>query len=380
MFLIFDMEILQKVKLLGDAGKWDTCASSASPRKVTGKDRIGNVASGGICHSFTENGRCISLFKTLMTNNCSFDCKYCQNSSYCKSQRKTIYEPEELAKVFMHLYARNYVEGLFLSSAVVKDPDFTMQKMIDSVNLIRNRYKFRGYIHLKIIPGASRDLIRQARDFSDRLSINLEAPNKSRLAEVSDVKDFKVDILRRQAWIKHDSPAAGQTTQLVVGGSDETDLEILRTVNWEYDNIALKRAYYSAFTPIEHTPLEFKDKTPYEREHRLYNVDFMIRKYDIPLSEFRDILVDDNLPKGDPKVYLARNFFDSPIDVNTATEEELLRVPGIGPLSCERIVSMQKSRTMITRREQLYSIGVVLKRAEPFLRIDGYTQKTLEAY
>jgi putative DNA modification/repair radical SAM protein len=370
------MEILEKVKLLGAAGKWDVCASSASTRKVTTNDRIGNAASGGICHSFTENGRCISLFKTLYSNKCRYDCKYCQNSAHCKN-KITNYEPEELAKVFMNLYLKNYVEGLFLSSGIEKDANITTENMIRAVELIRTKYKFQGYIHFKALPGVSKELLKQAISFSDRISINLEQPNKSHMSEVSSIKDYKIDILRRQKWISNANTPAGQTTQLVVGATGETDLEILRMVNWEYENIKLKRAYFSAFNPIKETPLENKNKTPYEREHRLYNVDFMMRKYEIKLWEFKNILVEDNLPKGDPKIHLARQYFDRPIDINTASKEELIRVPGIGPQSADRILSIRESNTIIEKREQLKNIGVVLKRAEPFIKINGRSQTTL---
>ena len=372
------MNILEKVKILGDAGKWDTCASSASPRKTVTADRIGNVASGGICHSFTENGRCVSLFKTLLTNDCSFDCKYCQNSTRCANKRLAEYEPQELAKVFMHLYLGNHVEGLFLSSAVAGDPDRTTEKMVETVRLLRQQHRFQGYVHFKILPGTDKDLIRQASEMADRLSINLEAPNKSRLSQVSDVKDYDTDIIRRQEWIKGMKLPSGQTTQMVVGACDETDLEILEAADWEYDRMDVRRVYYSAFTPLKKTPLESKDKTPYEREHRLYNVDFMIRKYDIPLDEFRAIITDEeNLPPGDPKVHLARQHFEGPQDINEAPYHELIRIPGIGPQSAERIINLRRNRIQITSRSQLNSIGVVLKRADPFIIVGGRTQTTL---
>jgi putative DNA modification/repair radical SAM protein len=367
------MNTLEKVGLLGAAGKWDTCASSASSRKARGYDRVGDVAAGGICHSFTEDGRCISLFKTLMTNDCIMDCKYCMNSIHCQSP-KAEYEPQELAKVFMHLYFRNYVEGIFLSSAICKNPDVTTERMLEAVNLLRNEHKFQGYIHFKILPGADKSLIKRAAELSDRLSINLEAPNDSRLNEITDMKDYSSDILRRQKYIRDTPPPAGQTTQLVVGGSDETDLEILEAAEWEYEKMKLKRVYYSAFSPISGTPLQKKDKTPLEREKRLYNVDFMMRKYGIELVEFREIMEDQNLPAGDPKIHLARMHFDSPLDINEVPYQELIRVPGIGPRSAERIIRLRDNRIKITGRKQLHSIGVVLKRADPFLKISGSIQ------
>ena len=371
--------LIQKVSILGNAAKYDNCASSASSRKVTGNDRLGNAAGCGICHSFTEDGRCISLFKTLYSNSCSYDCKYCSNAAGC-SKKPASYTPEELAKVFIGLYVRNYVEGLFLSSAVMKDADETTEQMLSAIGLIRNKHKFRGYIHFKILPGTSYELIKQAAEIADRLSINLEAPNSSRLSEISSVKSYKTDILRRQAWIKRMKLPSGQTTQYVVGGSSETDLEILKMVDWEYKNIKLKRNYFSAFSPIPRTPFQRKQPVPLLREHRLYNIDFMLRKYFIPLKEFREIMENGMLPREDPKVALARQYFDSSVDLNEADWNTLIRVPGIGPRSARRILELQKSGTKIDKRKHLKNIGVVLKRAAPFIKINGYTQKTLAAY
>lgn len=371
-----NMNTLQKVKVLGESAKWDTCASSASNRKVKGVDRIGNAAGCGICHSFTEDGQCISLWKTLYSNACSFDCKYCANASGC-NKNPARFKPEEFAKVFMSLYVRNYVEGLFISSAVEKDPDRTTESMIEAVNLIRQKYKFQGYIHFKVLPGTSYDLINYASEFADRMSINLEVPNKSRMSEISSVKDYKIDILRRQAWLKRMKLHSGQTTQLVVGGAGESDLEILRMIDWEYKNINLKRGYYSAFVPVPKTPLEFRDKTPLKREFHLYNIDFMLRKYHIPFREFKEILDDEMLPKIDPKVALARQHFDSGVDLNEAKWDDLVRVPGIGPLGAHRILELQKGGVKIVKKQQLKNIGVVLKRALPFIKLDGKRQKML---
>jgi putative DNA modification/repair radical SAM protein len=373
------MNTLQKVEVLGQSAKWDSCASSSSNRKVKTKDRIGNAAGCGICHSFTEDGQCISLWKTLYSNACSFDCKYCANSSGC-NKNPARFEPEEFAKVFMSLYIRNYVEGLFISSAVEKDSDKTTENMIEAVDLIRNRYKFQGYIHFKVLPGTSYDLIKHASEFADRMSVNLEAPNSSRMSEISSVKDYKVDILRRQAWLKRMKLPSGQTTQLVVGGSDETDLEILKMIDWEYENIQLKRGYYSAFTPVPKTPLQFKDRTPLLREHRLFNIDFMLRKYNIPLKEFREIMDNEMLPRIDPKVALARHFFDSGVDLNQADWNDLIRVPGIGPRSAHRILELQKNHVKINKKVQLKNIGVVLKRALPFITLNGKRQKMITEY
>ncbi|MBW3012151.1 helix-hairpin-helix domain-containing protein, partial [Candidatus Woesearchaeota archaeon] len=335
-----------------------------------------------ICHTFTQDGRCVSLFKTLLTNECKFDCKYCQNPC---AKRKAMFEPDELARTFMSLYVRNYVEGLFLSSGIAKDPDFTTEQMIETVNLIRTKYKFHGYIHFKILPGTSYELIKQASEFADRMSINIEAPNKSRMSEISNVKDFKIDILRRQSWIKHiikkSKVAAGQTTQLVIGGSDETDFEILKMIDWEYEHMELKRGYYSAFTPIKGTEFEKKPKQPLLREHRLFNIDFMLRNYKMKLNDFKPIMQDGMLPLNeDPKLALAKLSFDTPVDVNQASFEELMKVPGIGPVTARRIRAMQKRKQAINSYLQLHNMGVVLKRAKPFIGIQGRTQTRLKRW
>ncbi|MFH1364246.1 MAG: putative DNA modification/repair radical SAM protein [Candidatus Aenigmatarchaeota archaeon] len=374
------MEILDKIRILGDAGKYDTCASSASSRKTKTNDRIGNAAASGICHSFTTNGRCVSLFKTLYSNSCIYDCKYCANSTYAKRTNKTSYTPDQLAKTFMSLYMRNYVEGLFLSSGVVKDPDKTTEDMLSAVQLLREKYKFHGYIHFKVIPGVNKDLIKQASQYTDRMSVNLEAPNKSRLSEISSNKDYKIDIIRRQRWVKDLKLPAGQTTQYVVGGADETDIEILKRTNWEYENVNLRRAYFSVFMPVKNTPLENKNSQPPLREHRLYNIDFMMRTYGMQLKEFETIMDHGMLPKDDPKLALAKQVLTRPVDINSADFDSLIRVPGIGPTTAHRIVHMQKQKQRIMNYETLHRMGVVLKRAKPFIKVDGKTQTSLRSF
>ncbi|MBD3259859.1 putative DNA modification/repair radical SAM protein [Candidatus Woesearchaeota archaeon] len=384
------MGVLQKVRLLGQAAKFDNCASSASSRKIVAKDRIGDAAACGICHSFGPDGRCISLYKTLLTNVCTHDCKYCTNNPENKKEaQRATFSPDELAKTFMSLYVKNYVEGLFLSSGVMKDPDHTTQNMIEAINLIRNKYKFKGYIHFKVLPGTSYELIKQASEFSDRMSVNLEAPNKSRLSEISSVKDFKIDILRRQRWVRgliskrtqsNQILAAGQTTQVVVGGTDATDFEILRMMDWEYKNMELKRGYYSAFIPVKGTPFESKARASLHREHRLFNIDFMLRKYGMKLKEFMPVMSEGMLPRYDPKVALAHMTITEPVNVNKASYEELIRVPGIGPQSATRITMYRKRKKQILNYEELHNLGVVLKRAKPFIKVGGKTQASLKKW
>jgi putative DNA modification/repair radical SAM protein len=375
------MNIFEKIKVLAESSKYDLCSSSASKR-VSSNDanRIGNAASGGICHSFTPDGRCISLYKTLYSNACSFDCKYCMNSN-CKNKNITEFKPDELAKVFMKLYLRNYVEGLFLSSGVIKDPDKTTQKMLDAIKLVRQKYNFEGYIHLKAIPGVSKDLLKQASEMSDRLSINIEVPNKSRMNDISNIKDYKKDILKRQSWIKKNKTPAGQTTQFVVGCSNETDKEILSMMKWEYDEMNLKRTYFSGFLPIKGTKLENKTKPIHNREVHLYNIDWLYRVYKIGFDEINKIYDENNnLPNLDPKILIAKNFIDKPIDINNASYEELIRIPGIGLNSTYKIMELQNKNKKITKKSELKNLGVVLKRAEPFIKINGWNQRTLESF
>ena len=383
--LTFDnyMDVLKKVAILSDAGRFDSCASTASHRSVKTYDRIGNAAKGGICHSFSSiDGRCIALFKTLYTNHCTHDCKYCLNSGCAKKSKDVaMFKPDEFAKVFMSLYVRNYVEGLFLSSGICKDSDYTTELMLEAVKIIREKYKFAGYIHFKALPGVSRHLLKEAEKFSDRISINIEMPNKTRLNEVTSVKDYKIDILRRQRWIKYLKLPAGQTTQLVVGGCNETDKEILKMVNWQYQNMKLKRVYYSAFQPVKGTLFEHKQAVPLTRETRLFNVDWLVRVYDYKMQEIYKILDDNNnLPDEDPKIVYAKQYFDKPVDVNHAEFHDLIRVPGIGPVSATRILRLREKGKTINKRQELHNIGVVLKRAEPFIKINGYVQRTITSF
>jgi predicted DNA-binding helix-hairpin-helix protein len=374
------MNTIEKLSVLGGAAKWDSCSCDCVPEREKTDNRVGERLNCVITRSVTPEGKEISLFKTLQTNSCSYDCRYCANSTRCPESRVASFGPEELARTFMKLYVKNYVEGLFLSSGIARDPESSMEEMLSTVSLLRERFLFRGYVHLKILPGASREQVKQAGELADRLSVNLEVPNSSRLREVSDVKEYRTDILRRQRWIKGAGSRAGQTTQLVVGGSDEPDSEILRMSDWEYRNMSLRRIYYSGFVPLDGTPFEGKDKTPQEREISLYRADFLMRSYKYEISLLDGIMEDGMLPRGDPKVHVARAFIDSPVDVNEAQYRELVMVPGIGHLSAMRICGMQRAGEKIANRRQLKNIGVVLKRAEPFLRIGGHVQKTLEVF
>ncbi|MBN1215144.1 MAG: putative DNA modification/repair radical SAM protein [Candidatus Lokiarchaeota archaeon] len=424
---------LEKIRILGSNSKYDICASTASSRtnkypELFGKSKnwIGATTSAGICHSYTPDGRCMSLFKTLFTNKCIYSCKYCFSQS-CK--QKLSFTPEEYARIFMKLYSMNVVEGVFITSGVCGSADDTTEEMLEAVRLLRFKYKFQGYIHFKCLPGLSQHLLKEAISLSDRISVNSEASTASFLSEIAEQKDFKNDIITRQRWlkqirIKHNEDVlkelkdkkkeyelkyqekmikeynqngykkfrwdgapilnGGQTTQFVIGAAEgETDLDLLNRIDWQYKAVDMRRAYFSAFIPLEGTPLAKRNAPPLEREHRLYQSDWLLRIYHYKLKDLKDILTEEgNLPHGDPKIHFARQYFKnhSPIDPNEASYQELLRVPGIGPISAKRIINLQKQNYRFQRRIQLKSVGVVLKRADPFLKIDGQNQMTLQNF
>jgi len=374
---------LNKVRHLSYAGRFDLaceCTTQQARQKYT-EDAIQQATLGGIYTSHITDGKTVKIFKTLMTNSCTHDCNYCQNSTRCsKSQTKFMYTPEELAKVFMHLHRNHDIEGLFISSGIVKDADYTTDKMLEAVKLVRQRYNFKGYIHFKVLPGVSYDKVREARRYATRMSINIEATSAQRINEFTSIKTFKSDILRRQSWIKGMSPPSGQSTQLVVGAAGESDLEVLNMMRWEYDNMELHRMYYSPFNPINNTPFEQREAAPKWRAHRLYNVDWLYRKYNYNFNEIKEILNDNGmLPNEDPKTIHAKKFLCSPIDINSATQDELLRVPGIGPKTAKNIVELRKS-TPELKREHLHDAGAILHRADPFIKVNGWSQRTLAAF
>jgi predicted DNA-binding helix-hairpin-helix protein len=357
------MDTLEKAKILSEAGNYDSCGPKSCEVKV-------DPGLGGIYHAKAEHKTC-RLFKTLMDNSCSFDCRYCGNARGC-GRRKASYEPKELASLFMHLQRNLDVEGLFLSSGVAGDPDRMTEKMIEAVRILRFGYRFRGYIHFKVLPGTSRELIRQAGELSSRMSINLEAPSKDVMSRLSSCKDYRTDILRRQAWISRLRLGGGQMTQMVINGM-ATDSDVLKTVDWEYKTFNLRRVYYSAFRPVKGTPLQNEPAEPTERQNRLYNADFLMRVYGYAMKEFGAVMDDGMLPREDPKLALAMANFDGPVDINEASYEELIRVPGIGPKTAERILHGGK----ITRYRQLHELGGWVRRAKPFIEVNGKRQKML---
>ncbi|NHI92456.1 MAG: putative DNA modification/repair radical SAM protein [Candidatus Lokiarchaeota archaeon] len=382
------MDVIQKLRILGARAKFDTCATTFSNRKVNLKnqERIGTPM--GACNTFLPDGRCISVLKVLQDNRCIHDCAYCVNSVQSNDKIKTGFTSEELCKLFMSYYLRNYVSGLFLSSGVCRNSELTMERMIETIKLLRLKYNFDGYIHLKILPGAPYEIIKEAASFADRISVNCEGPNETRFHELTSTKNFKTDILRRMAWIKglknkFKKNDLSQSTQYVVGGANETDLEIIKMSNWLYDNLEVNRAYYSAFIPVKGTKLEKQPKISILREHRLYQTDWLKRIYKFDFNKEIKLAFDENgflSQHIEPKTLIALNSDNKfPIEINNLSYQELLRIPGIGPKSARRIIHFNK-KEKITRRFQLMRMGAVLKRADPFIKINGKSQKKLFDY
>lgn len=364
---------LEKLTILGGAAKYDICASTSSGASKVKNPLLGNPVASGICHSFTPDGRCVSLLKVLMTNECQKDCGYCVNRAG-QDVPRTSFTAEELSKIFIELYRRNYVEGLFLSSGIKHSPQRSMDEMLKTAEILRDRYRFGGYIHLKVLPGSTPDYIAQAGQLANRMSLNLEVPNEQRLAVISKTKNYRSELLQPLESITQtikNNPGVSQTTQFVVGAAQESDQEILSTVTKLYGHYRVKRSYFSAFQPVMGTPLQYLSPTPLRRENRLYQADFLLRQYSFKAS---DLVFDDtgNLDLTlDPKLmYAIKNPQLFPLEMNRANYHQLLQVPGIGPKSAMRILTVRKSHRLSSLAE-LKNIGVVVKRAAPFVTIAG---------
>lgn len=389
------MDLLDKLAILSDAAKYDAACTSSGVRRGFLPGKIGNTTSSiaGCCHSFSADGRCITLLKVLMSNCCVYDCKYCVNR-HSNDTRRASFTPQELAELTIQFYRRNYIEGLFLSSGVLQSPDHTMEQMIHALRLLRHDYGFNGYIHAKAIPGAAPELVSQLGLLADRLSVNIELPSQQGLAMLAPDKT-KQAILRPMGQIRDQArqskaelvkykhapvfAPAGQSTQLIVGATKDTDRHILHLTQSLYDQYQLKRVFYSAYVPVvEHSLLPSPDtKPPLLREHRLYQADWLLRFYGFRAEELLDEAHPDFNPLVDPKCSWAIGHMDYfPVEVMHADYETLLRVPGIGPVSARRIVSARRSSTL--RYEDLKKLGVVLKRAQYFITCGGRVRKGLQ--
>lgn len=387
------METLEKLKILSAAAKYDvSCSSSGSNRKnIPGG--LGNAAYAGICHSFADDGRCISLLKILYTNHCIYDCAYCTNRKSNDIQR-TIFTVDEVVDLTINFYRRNYIEGLFLSSGVVKSPDYTMERLARVAKDLRIIHHFNGYIHLKSIPGSSPELIKEAGLYADRLSVNIEIPSEQNLKYLAPEKNYP-SILNPMGYIRtqieenkeerrkyRKTPIftpAGQSTQLIIGATPDTDNQILHLSSNLYGVNKLKRVYYSAYNPTNEYDKRLPALTtpPLRREHRLYQADWLLRFYEFKVDE----IVNDTNPnldiELDPKLgYALRNPHLFPVDINRADLHLLLRVPGIGPKSARLIMSARRFSKI--NSFHLQKMGVVMKRARYFITCHELSSPTIQ--
>ncbi|WP_394282852.1 putative DNA modification/repair radical SAM protein [Frisingicoccus sp.] len=385
-YVISDEPIQRKLMILADAAKYDVACTSSGVSRSSGGTGLGNSRACGICHSFASDGRCISLLKILLTNDCIYDCKYCKNRVSNDVPRAT-FTPEEICRLTIGFYRRNYIEGLFLSSGVIKNPHYTMELILETVRLLREKYDFKGYIHVKSIPGADEDLILRTGYYADRMSCNLElptaeglkklAPNKTRQLILQPLRQVQKGILqnKEELTIYRHTPKfvpAGQSTQVIVGATPESDYEIISVAEAMYKKFSLRRVFYSAYIAVNKDELlpAVDTKPPLLREHRLYQADWLMRFYGFRADE---LLSEQHASFNialDPKCDWALRHLDQfPVEINKASYEMILRVPGIGVTGARRICRAR--RYAILDFNDLKRMGIVLKRAMYFITCSG---------
>jgi len=388
------MELDRKLEILADAAKYDaSCASSGAARKDSrGGKGVGSTGGAGICHSYTPDGRCVSLLKVLLTNTCIYDCHYCINRRSSNVQRAR-FTPEEVVRITLDFYKRNFIEGLFLSSGIVQSADYTMELVIAVARKLREEHHFRGYIHLKTIPEAAPALIEMAGRYADRISINIELPSEQSIARLAPEKN----LARTQQAMAHirtkiderfaEKPkpggpkpppfATGQSTQMIVGADDSTDSLILRRADTLYTGYKLRRVYYSGFSPIpEPSSLLPVKAPPLVREHRLYQADWLLRFYGFNVDELTTSAAPNLDLELDPKLSWAlRNRDAFPIDINCASREQLLRIPGLGVRNTERILNARRFTTL--RLADLIRLRLAMKKIMPFIIAGDHTPTLL---
>ncbi|MBN2558340.1 MAG: putative DNA modification/repair radical SAM protein [Clostridia bacterium] len=380
------MDIMQKLSILADAAKYDVSCASSGVNRGGVRGSLGNSVQGGICHSFTSDGRCISLLKVLYTNYCTYDCAYCINRKSNDVPRAS-FTPEELCELTYNFYLRNFIEGLFLSSAVIKSPDYTTELMYRTVFLLRSKYKFNGYIHVKAIPGTDPALLERLGAIVDRMSVNIElpseaslkllAPDKKKDDIVAPMKLIKNKIIEYKDTARHLRGApkfvpGGQSTQMIIGASGDTDLRILSLTEAMYRKYDLKRVYFSAYVPVNTHPLlpSVLTAPPMLREHRLYQADFLLRFYEFRADEILNEANPNFSRHIDPKCQWALLHLDQfPIEVNRAPYNKLLRIPGIGQISAKRIIQARRHGSLSL--DDLAKLGAVVKRARFFVTCSG---------
>jgi len=388
------MDLAAKLAILADAAKYDaSCASSGTTRRNSRDGGVGSTIGTGICHSYTPDGRCVSLLKILLTNFCTYDCLYCINrrSSGVKRARFT---PEEVVRLTLDFYQRNYIEGLFLSSGIIRNPDYTMEQVVRVARTLRVDYQFRGYIHLKTIPEAAPELIEEAGKWADRISLNVELPTQGDLEKLAPEKNLsrietamqsiKIRVEQSKAERRENRKApvfapAGQSTQMIVGATPATDATILARASSLYGRQGLRRVYYSAFSPIPDASSKLPlAAPPLVREHRLYQADWLMRFYGFNVAELTTP-AEPNLPlQIDPKLAWAlRNREKFPVDLNKAPRELLLRVPGLGVRNVDRIIRIRRWRML--RLADLARLRVALTKAMPFVVVADHSPRLLES-
>ncbi len=390
--------IMDKLAVLTDAAKYDVaCTSSGIDRKGNGRD-MGNCVSAGICHSFSADGRCISLLKILMSNECAYDCKYCINRRSNDVPRAT-FTPDEICELTMNFYKRNYIEGLFLSSGIINNPSYTMELLYQTLYKLRKEYHFHGYVHVKGIPGADPMLIQQVGFLTDRMSVNLElptaeglerlAPNKHRKTILTPMRQIQNRIVqgKQEVALYKNAPSfvpAGQSTQMIIGATPESDYQIMSVAEGLYEKFGLKRVFYSAYVGVNEDKAlpSVQTASPLLREHRLYQADWLLRFYQFKVDELLNERHQNFNVLLDPKCDWALQHLEQfPVEINKADYQMLLRVPGIGVKSAQRICKARKSGAL--NFENLKKIGVVLKRALYFITCNGkmmYHTKVEEDY
>lgn len=385
-YVISDEPLQKKLMILADAAKYDVACTSSGVSRSSGGTGLGNSRACGICHSFASDGRCISLLKILLTNDCIYDCKYCKNRVSNDVPRAT-FTPEEICRLTIGFYRRNYIEGLFLSSGVIKNPHYTMELILETVRLLREKYDFKGYIHVKSIPGADEDLILRTGYYADRMSCNLElptaeglkklAPNKNRQLILQPLRQVQKGILqnKEELTIYRHTPKfvpAGQSTQVIVGATPESDYQIISVAEAMYKKFSLRRVFYSAYIAVNKDELlpSVDAKPPLLREHRLYQADWLMRFYGFRADE---LLSEQHASFNialDPKCDWALRHLDQfPVEINKASYEMILRVPGIGVTGARRICRAR--RYALLDFNDLKRMGIVLKRAMYFITCSG---------
>lgn len=380
-----------KLKILADAAKYDASCSSSGTQRKREAGGMGNVEGMGICHSYTPDGRCVSLLKILLTNHCIYDCKFCINRVSSDTPRAK-FTPKEVVWLTLEFYRRNYIEGLFLSSGIIESPDATMEMLIEVARSLREDHKFGGYIHLKVVAGASQELAHKAGRWADRLSANIEMPVQTDLNilapaktiaaaektmdQIQDRLDESKEDLKKFKSAEKFAPA-GQTTQMIVGATESSDATILKTSSKLYDEFNLKRVYYSAYSPIPHADALLPVERPsLIRENRLYQADWLIRFYDFKSEELTTVEKPNLALDMDPKsTWAVRNRAFFPVDVNSASREELLRIPGFGVKNVERILLVRKYRRL--RADDLKKFRIAWNRARYFVKTADHNPDAL---